>query len=320
MFDVKIYKKGRVVSKQIKEVEGLSQSEKVWVDVFDFDEEDLKKIKEEFCLHSLTVEDCLRARTRIKLEEYKKYTYIVTKGVILKKKKRCCFEQINLIVGENFLITLCYKKVKSIEKLKNNRKKLLDLFEKGPGVEFVAHSIIDRDVDQFFPYLEKLDERMDYFEEEVFEEDGRRHILKMITSLKKEILGARKMISATREVVRTFSSREVKFFDPSVIIYFRDVQDHLIRLTEILDSHRDLITSTLEVQLAMSTNKTNDIMRILTIITTLLMPLTFITGLYGMNFRFMPEIEWQYGYPMTIAVMILIEIAMLFYFKKKHWI
>lgn len=323
MFDLKIYKKGIISAKKITDVRHCSENEKVWIDVSGFNEDDLLKLKEEFSLHSLTVEDCQRARTRIKVEEFRKYTYIVIKTVLPKNRKRSrrkySFEQVNFIIGPNFIITLSYKKLKSIERLKNDKKKLLALFEKGTGLEFIAHHLIDMEVDRYFPYLDEIEEEIEEAEQNVFIKE-QRNVLEFVTYLKKEVLDVRKIVSAMREVIRTLSTREVRFLDSETMIYFRDVHDHIIRLMEMIDSFRDLITSSLEVQIALSSHRMNDIMRVLTIITTLIMPLTLITGFYGMNFKFMAEFDWVHGRFLVVTVMVTVELLMLYFFKRKEWI
>ncbi|MBU1119477.1 magnesium/cobalt transporter CorA [Patescibacteria group bacterium] len=319
MYHVAVLKNGHIQASERKTVRGLFDEEKVWVDVNGFDEKTLYALKKEFNLHSLTVEDCLRRRTRIKIEEFRKYTYVVIKGVLYKKKKRFGYEQVNYIVGKNFLITVSYRKRKSIEKLKNNQKQLATLFKKGPGLEFVLHHLIDMEVDRFFPYLEQIDDEVDALEEEALQKQ-KIDLLGPIFDLKKETVQIKKIVAASTTVIRTLSIREVKFIDSDIMIYFRDINDHLVSLTDTVETLRDLITNTLDIEFAVSSYRMNDVMRILTIITTLFMPLTFITGLYGMNFKYMPELQLPFGYPVVIGIMIIIEILMLFYFKRKKWL
>lgn len=319
MFDVRIYDKGKIIEKKLTEVTGLSKCEKVWVDLNDFREEEAWMLKEEFHLHSLTTEDCLRARTRIKFEEFRKYIYLVLKGVIYKKKQRYEFEQINLISGPNFILTVSYRRVKNFERLKNDQKKLLDLFEKGPGLSYLVHHFVDQEVDHFFPLLEKLDEHFEALEKRFFDQDQATN-LKAIMDLKTEVVANKKVISAMREIVHALSRHEMKFIDPESMIYYRDIHDHLIRLSEMIEGYRDLISTTFEAQLAMSSYRMNDIMRILTVFTVMFSPAMIITSFYGMNFHYLPLLGQKWGFLIVILFTLVFDGWMYIYFKKKKWL
>lgn len=319
MFFVAALRDDGVHMGQFDEVKETSLEEKVWVDVSNCTEDDLKKLAQEFDLHPLTIEDINGSGVRIKLEEFRGYTYFHGKGVALDGKKRKGFSELNIVIGKNFILTVSKQKRKAFEILKNNKKKLESLFEKGSGLEYVAHHLIDMEVDAYFPYLDNMERHLNRFEDDVLVSD-QEQLLAPIFRLKKEIVDTKRIVSSMREVARLLATRDVKFIDIDSQIYFNDIHDHLVRISEVVDGFRDLVNSTLEIQLATSSYRTNDIVRILTIITTLFMPLTFITGLYGMNFSIMPELEWRFGYPVVLLAMLLIEVAMIVYFKRKRWI
>lgn len=319
MFFVAALRDDGVHMGQFDEVKETSLEEKVWVDVSNYTEDDLKKLAQEFDLHPLTIEDINGSGVRIKLEEFRGYTYFHGKGVTLDGKKRKGFSELNIVIGKNFILTVSKQKRKAFEILKNNKKKLESLFEKGSGLEYVAHHLIDMEVDAYFPYLDNMERHLNRFEDDVLVSD-QEQLLAPIFRLKKEIVDTKRIVSSMREVARLLATRDVKFIDIDSQIYFNDIHDHLVRISEVVDGFRDLVNSTLEIQLATSSYRTNDIVRILTIITTLFMPLTFITGLYGMNFSIMPELEWRFGYPVVLLAMLLIEVAMIVYFKRKRWI
>lgn len=319
MFVAHIFHNGKIT---LKKAEVLSQikfgrKDKIWLDVVDPSLEELAQVKDRFSLHSLTVEDIYKAATRIKLEEFRKYTFVVLFG--LKEKKSLSPIQLSNVLGPNFLLTFEKTRVHSYERLKNNHKRLAYLFEKVSGCALVMHHLLDLEMDRYFPLLDRVDQDLDHVEEKIVSGEASNN-LETIFDFKKEVVRAKRIITANRNVISALTKREVKFVSPESRIYFRDVLDHLIRLSEVTDSFRDLITSALEVQLSASSNKMNDIMRVLTIITTIMMPLTVISGIYGMNFEYMPELTSPFGYIGALTLMALTAGGMLLYFKKKKWI
>lgn len=315
MFFIAILKGETVETISSKTLKGLSSEEKVWIDISNASNSALQEIKNEFSLHALTLEDMRGSGARVKIEEFREYTYIVSQGVLKSDDIHLGFEQLNYIVGKNFLITATKEPRTSYKNLMSDRAQLFELFEKGSGLEYIAHHLLDIEVDAFIPYFDSVEKRVDSFETDLVNMK-QKESLGPIFSLKKEIVETKKVVSSMRDILRVLTSREVKFIDADSMIYFGDVYDHVIRLYDMIDGYRDLINSTLEIQLAASSYRMNDIMRILTVITTLFMPLTFLTGLYGMNFKFMPELDLKFGYPLIVVVMIIIEIGMLAYFKR----
>ena len=309
--------RGHVIVEEIQHISDIHVYEKVWIDVVNPTEEELNEISKEMQLHSVTREDISGARVRVKVEEFKNYTYIVFKGI--NEATSFGFEQINFVLTDTVLLTFSYFPRKHFLHLREDIERLTSLLTDGVGMEYLLHHLIDFETDRFFGYFDTVYKQIDDFEYATFEKDNSDD-LSPIYETKKQLIKAKKAVTGIRDVMRILAERRIQHVDASVMIYFRDVYDHLILLSEIVDSYRDLVNSSLEVHLAVSSNKTNDIVKILTIVTTMFMPLTFITGLYGMNFAFMPELHSRFGYPIVVLVMILIEVAMLVYFKKKKWI
>lgn len=306
-----------VVVEQFDHIEDVHVYDKAWIDVVNPTEEELLAIAKEFQFHPVTKEDVLGARVRVKIEEFDAHTYVVLRGV--SETSRFGFEQLNFIISDTVLLTISLYPRKYFSLLREDEKKLLSLLSEGVGVEYLFHHLVDFEIDSYFKYFDRIYKEIDAFEYgELPANDAMG--LEPLYKTKKHLVDAKKSVAGLRDSMRILAERRVQFIDSAIMVYFRDIYDHLILLSEMSDGYRDLINSSLELQLAASSQKTNDIVKILTIVTTMFMPLTFITGLYGMNFRFMPEIYSRWGYPVVLLVMILIELLMLVYFKKKKWI
>jgi magnesium transporter len=319
MISVLTYKNKKVKKIEKAQIGQFLDVEKVWIDITNPESEDLQKLQDVFNIHSLTLEDIRDPDSRIKVEEFNEYSYVVTVACIEERGKRRGFEQLHFLIGEHFLITTSSGKRESFEKVKGNTELVAQLFDESPGVEYLAHHLMDREVDALFPYLASIEKQLDQFEQSALSEK-RTSEIKPLFKLKKEIIDAKQDVLSLRDNARVLSTREVRFIDLETSAYFGDIYDHTIQLYEMVDGYRDLINSAIEIQLTTSSYRTNDIVRILTIITTLFMPLTFITGLYGMNFSVMPELESPYGYPVVLLVMVVIELSMVMYFWRKGWL
>lgn len=304
-----------------------SLHERIWVDIQEEDKTQVKEVLEKFNIHPLTIEDTQSNNARLKIENYTDYPdcadylFIVFKKISFDRAIK--LNQVALIVGKTFLITVSPKRVDTLDTIKNNEQLIDKRLSK--GVDYLAHLIIDSLVDEQYPLLDKMYERLDKLEEKIFKQNSPSLLNELFTQ-KRDILTLRKVIQPERDAIVSLSHAPSNFISKGAGLYFRDINDHLFHNLERLDSFRELISSGLEVHLSMTSNRMNDIMKVLTIISTIMLPLTLITGIYGMNFNTkvsvfnMPELDWVFGYPFTLLLMIMVALVFLLYFKRKGWL
>ena len=227
-------------------------------------------------------------------------------------------EQISFILGENFVLSFQEEESEIFQpiidriKIPKGRVRIM-------GADYLLYSLIDLIIDNYFIVLEFLSEKIETIEEKLVR-DPEQETLKEIYQLKKTIIDLRKFVWPLRELVNKLQREESKLISDSLQVYIRDIYDHIFRITESLDNYRDIIFGMLDMYLSSVSNKMNDIMKVLTIISTVFIPLSFLAGFYGMNFQDMPEFSNPFAYPLLIIAMIIISCGMLFYFRKRKWI
>ena len=287
-------------------VDGLHQTE-----IFE-------KLGECYGLHPLVLEDVLNTEQRPKMEDYGDYLYVVVKMLHDKGKKGQEAEQVSLIVGRNFVFSFqesegdVFEPIR--ERIRNGKGRIRQM-----GADYLAYSLLDAIVDYYFVILEKQGERIEFLEEDLVANPGTK-TLQEIHHLKSEMLFIRKAIWPLREVIGALERGESPLIQQSTIVYLRDVYDHTIQAIDTVETSREMVSDLLDIYLSSVSNRTNAIMKVLTIIATIFMPLTFLAGVYGMNFRYMPELEWQWGYPLVWTVMIGVVVCMLIYFRRMQWL
>jgi magnesium transporter len=272
-------------------------------------------------LHPLVLEDILNTDQRPKMEDYGEYVYIVLKMLTYydDKSGQIEAEQISLVLGRNFVLSFQEGKEGDVfgllrERLRGGKGRIRKM-----GADYLAYSLIDSVVDHYFIILERLGERMEFLEEELMTEPTTK-TLQEIYNLKREMIFLRKAVWPLREVVGALERGESPLIQQNTQIYLRDVYDHTIQVIDTIETFRDTVSGMLDIYLSSVSNRLNSVMKVLTIIATIFMPLTFLAGIYGMNFKYMPELEWRWGYPLVWMIMIAIGILMLFYFRKKKWL
>ena len=291
-----------------------------WVDIDGLHRVDiLEKLGECYGLHPLVLEDILNTDQRPKVDDHGDYLYIVVKMLHDKGKGgQIEAEQISLIVGPNFVFSFqesegdVFDPIR--ERLRNGKGRIRKM-----GADYLAYSLLDAVVDYYFVILEKLGERIEFLEEGLVT-DPQTQTLREIQNLKREMIFLRKALWPLREVVGALERGESPLFQKTTEVYLKDVYDHTIQVIDTIETFRDMLSGMLDIYLSSISNRLNAVMKVLTIIATVFMPLTFLAGVYGMNFKHMPELEWWWGYPLVWAVMIGIGGFMLFYFKKKKWL
>ncbi len=280
----------------------------------------LEKMGGCYNLHPLVLEDIQNTEQRPKIESYTDYLYIVLKMLYFDEAANAVStEQVSLVVGQNYVISFQEGIEGDVfghlrERLRNEKGRARKL-----GADYLAYSLIDAIVDNYFSILEKLGEKIELLEEKLVS-NPTTATLHDIHYLKREMIYLRKAVWPLREVVSIFSRSDSEIVQESTRIYLRDVYDHTIQVIDTVESYRDMVSGMLDIYLSSVSNRMNAVMKVLTIIATIFMPLTFIAGVYGMNFKHMPELEWHYGYFLIWGIMIGISILMLIYFRKKKWL
>ncbi len=277
------------------------------------------RLGQQFGIHPLTQEDILNTAHRPKFEEFERYAYIVLKMLRYDSAdRRVLTEQVSLIFTEKVLISFQESQGDVFEPVRMRLRKGRGRIRKA-GCDYLAYALIDAIVDHYFVILEQIGIQIEEMESETLS-DPTEAVLKRIHEMKREILYLRKQVWPLREVVGVMAKEEPALIQEGTMIFLRDVHDHTIQIMETIESQRDILAGLLDLYMTGISNKMNEVMKVLTIMATIFIPITFIAGVYGMNFKHMPELEWPWGYGLVWGVMIAMVIAMVFYFKKKNWL
>ena len=289
----------------------------VWVDVTDPTKEDFEELAKEFSFHPLSIEDCRHEHQRPKIEEFQGYYFIVLYEAELTPDRLLEFRELAIFLGRNYMVTVHSQPIRAIETAERLWREWVDLAHRGPGL--LAYLMIDAIVDDYMPLLDGISDRMDDLEDEIFE-DFQTDSLHEVFRIKKQLLYFRRAVTPLRDVFNSLLRREQPIFSREISIYFQDVFDHLIRVSETIDTLREMLSSIMDAYLTVSGNRMSVIMKRLTSISAILMSMTLIAGIYGMNFAYMPELGWRYGYVGALVAMLVIGIALYFYFRKINWL
>jgi magnesium transporter len=290
----------------------------IWTDVTDPTSEDFEELAQEFGFHHLSIEDCQNQHQRPKVEEYPGYYFIVLyEAALAGPSDRLELRELNIFLGKNYLVTVHSRPIRAVETARRLWAEWLDRAEEGSGL--LAYLLIDAIVDDYLPLLDIISERMDSLEDSIFGE-FKAESIEEIFGIKKKLLYLRRAVAPLRDVFNTLLRREQQIFSRGTYVYFQDVFDHLIRVADTVDTLRDMLSSTMDAYLSVSGNRMNMIMKRLTSISTILMSVTLIAGVYGMNFDLMPELKWRFGYVFALLSMVGVGFALYWYLKKVKWI
>ncbi|MBW4542017.1 MAG: magnesium/cobalt transporter CorA [Myxacorys chilensis ATA2-1-KO14] len=297
-----------------------------WVDVKGLGSEDvLQRVGRVFELHPLVLEDVVNVPQRPKVEEYEDQLLIITRMVTPKKSGNSFHqEQVSLILGKHYLLTVqeepefdCFGAVR--DRIRTGRGSIRER-----GADYLAYAVLDSIIDGFFPVLEIYGEDIEELEDAVVESPTHQ-TLERIHVLKRELLMLRRAIWPMRDAINALIRDGNPLISEEVRIYLRDCYDHTVQVLDMVETYRELASSLMDVYLSSVSNKMNEIMKVLTVISTIFIPLTFVAGIYGMNFDpekspyNMPELDWYWGYPLCLALMLGIALALVYYFKRKGW-
>ncbi|MEF8879989.1 MAG: magnesium/cobalt transporter CorA, partial [Candidatus Thermoplasmatota archaeon] len=283
----------------------------------------IEKIGEIFDMHPLILEDIVNTGQRPKIEDFENYTFLLIKMLYVEEEEIKA-EQVSIIVGKNFVISFQEKPGDVFNSIRERIKKAKGRIRK-MGSGYLTYTLIDAVVDNYFIILEKIGERIEDTEEEVVG-DPIPKTLQNIHNFKQELIFLRKSIWPLREVISGLQRSESKFFQKNISIYVRDVYDHTIQVIDTLETYRDIVSGMIDIYLSSVSNKMNEVMKVLTIFAAIFIPLTFIAGIYGMNFNpdispfNMPELNWYLGYPAALIVMLAVGLALVYYFRRKEWL
>ena len=318
------YDENNVVEKQVLEIEECfrlrATPTTTWINIDGLHDVALvEKLGKEFDLHPLILEDVLNTSQRPKFEDFDKTVFIVLKMLSYNGDLQAIeSEQVSLIVGENFVISFqerigdVFEPVR--ERIRNYKGRIGKM-----KADYLAYALVDAVVDSYFTILEHFGEKIESMEEKLVSNPSDR-TLRQIHAIKRETILLRKSVWPLREAISGLQRSESQLITEATSVYLRDVYDHTIQIIDTIESFRDIASGMLDIYLSSVSNRMNAVMKVLTIIATIFIPLTFVAGIYGMNFESMPELKWKYGYAAVWIVMLTIGAIMVVYFKRKKWL
>lgn len=295
-----------------------------WINIESSDAASLQPLAELFSLHELAIEDCTKFHQRSKIDSFPQHLFIILR-IPTDKEHSCDTEQIALFLGSNYVISFQEKSGGDcLEPVRDRIRKSAGQIRQR-GADYLAYAIIDAGIDAYFPMMERMGDRIEALEESIVSET-RADATGRIHQLKLEVLAVRRSVWPMRDTINTLCRDSVSFVKDETRVYLRDCYDHLSRIIDLVEMYRELSTDLLNIYLSSVNNRMNEIIKVLTVITSLFIPPTFIAGVYGMNFKTeaspfnMPELNWYFGYPIALAVMLATSLAILFFLKRKRWL
>ena len=297
----------------LKKGEGL-----LWVDLEDTGEADRPLLSEVFGFHDLAVDDCISTSLHHpKIDDYDDHLFIIIHGINYHARSNVVeTTELAIFLGHNYVVSSHNVPMKAIKSVMESLERSVRLMQR--GADFLAYNLMDVLVDNIISVLDKLNERSTNIENEVLE-NPRKATLNSIMELKRSSLALRRVMTQQRQVINSLSRGDFEIISEPTRIYYRDVYDHVMRVEEFAQNLRDLLDSALNTYLSSLSNRMNEIMKVLTLVASIFIPLTLIAGIYGMNFDNMPELSTRYGYFVVLGVMAIIGIGLVFYFRKRRW-
>jgi len=290
-----------------------------WIDLEDPTVKEATILEDPFHFHPLAIEDCLSEVHHPKVDDYDTYIFAILHGIRFDAPTdQFITRELDIFLGPNYLITHHNGPMRSITGVREMCNKNLQA-SMPRGVDFLLHSILDQMFEHYFPSLDAIEDKIQLVQVEVFENPSR-ETLDRIFALKKDVMQLRRICLPQREIINRLARADFKVISQRASVYFRDIYDNLYRIVEGSMSYQDMTQSTMDAYLSAVSNRLNETMKRLTVISAVLMPLTVITGIYGMNFEFMPEIHWKYGYPFALGLMAAAAGTLLWLMKRKNWI
>jgi magnesium transporter len=304
----------------------LAAGKRIWIDLERQTPEADALLSEVLKIHPLTIEDIWGPRSQPKIDDFDNYLYILIHGIGAKRKTKLELVEIDIVIGDNWLLTHDRDGLVTddIGTELDHSPRLLQ-----KGVAWLAHAVLDRAVDRYLPVIDQLDGEIEQLETDVLDKAGTpkgKRVLAQILGFKRTLQELRRMGIHQREILLRLSRGDFGEIPADAIPFYRDVYDHFLRINDIAESYRDLVTSSLDAYLSVQSNRMNEVMKTLTLMSTVMLPLTFIAGVYGMNFDpdaspyNMPELRWWLGYPFALFLMAVVAFGILWFFRRKGWV
>jgi len=301
-------------------VQYLDTPTTTWINIIGIhDTEIIKRVGEIFNIHPLVLEDVLNTSHRPKIEEFEHYLYIVLKMLDIEEDTgKIDTEQVSIICMDNIVLTLQEKQGDVFNPIRKRIKEKRLRIRK-QGTDYLTYALIDAIVDNYFHVLEDFGEQIEKFEDGLLSEPTKRS-LDDIYLLKHDLIFLKKSVAPNREMLNSMINEEYDLISHDLHPYLRDVYDHVLHILEALDNFREILIGMVDTYNSIIGNRMNEVMKVLTIIATIFIPLTFIAGIYGMNFNYMPELGWKFGYFAVLGVMLVVAFIMIIYFRRKKWL
>ena len=318
------YDEGYYEEKELDSIEACfsyrSKPTMTWINIDGIHQVDMiEKLGKAYSLHPLVLEDILNTEHRPKMDEFEDYLFITLKMLTYDTtEKQLKSEQMSLVLGRNFVISFqelegdVFDPVR--ERLRGGKGQLRKM-----GCDYLAYALMDAIVDNYFILLEQIGEDIEDLEEELLS-NPKPETAQEIHALKRELIFLRKSVWPLREVISALERGETPLIHEKTTIFLRDVYDHTIQVIDTVETFRDMVSGMVDIYLSSVSNRMNEVMKVLTMIATIFIPLSFIAGVYGMNFKFMPELEWHWSYFVVLGVMVVLGVIMLFWFRQKRWL
>lgn len=318
------YTADQVIEKELATIEDVfsyKQTDSIsWINLNGLNHiTEIEKLGEHYNLHPLVLEDIVNTSQRPKIDDYNDYIFLVAQMMYYDSEEQIVNEQISFILGPNYVLTFQEAEGDVFDSLRDRIRNSKGRVRQH-GSDYLLYALIDSIVDHYYAIIETMGNKVEELEDQLFEGLKEDEITNEIQILKREILKIRRAIFPLREIINRIEKSESKLIEEKTQRYFSDVYDHVIQISETIEIYREMIWSLMDMYMTNISNKMNEVMKVLTIIATIFIPLTFIAGIYGMNFQYIPELELKNGYFYIWGLMILIFIGMLYYFKRKKWL
>lgn len=289
----------------------------LWFDITSPTAEDFRKLREEFGFHPLAIEDASRHHQRPKVDSYDNYYFVVFYCMEMDEQYHFSTSPLYMFIGSNYLVTVHEEPINQIQE--TVRRWQSPTSPLGQDVGSLIYALLDAIVDDYFPVMDRIADRVEDLEERIFGkfDEG---ALESIFQLKKDLLQIRRIVTPERDVLNVMLRRDIRVFDEHDVTYLQDVYDHIIRVVDAIDIYRDLLASALDTFLSLQSNQLNQVVKALTITSIVLMSVAIVAGIYGMNFDYMPELHWRYGYLWALGLMVAIAVGVIAFFRRIKWL
>jgi len=316
-YDEKSYEEKEI---SIKDFAKYTTASRVsWINVYGvYDTKTVQAIGDAFGIHQLSLEDISNTTQRPTFEEHEKYLFMILKMLYLDENQEVIIEQVSLVVGDNWIISFQETETGVLEPLRNQIRQSKGRIRKLKN-DYLTFSIIDSIVDNYFKIIEITGEKVEIIEEQVMNNPNPK-VQESIYRLKRRLIYLKKSVWPMREVISRIAQADHKVLNRKTRVYFRDTYDHIVQVIDGLESLREIVSGIMDLYLSSISNKMNEVMKMLTVFASIFIPLTFVAGIYGMNFEYMPELSWEWGYAGFWIFIVLLTSSLLFYFKKKKWL